>query len=40
VNVAIADAGSFREPSGKVYEIDGEFRRLPKESYRNYNHAR
>jgi hypothetical protein len=27
VNVAIADAGSFRDPSGRVYEIDGEILR-------------
>jgi hypothetical protein len=28
VNVAIAEAGSFRDPSGRVYEIDGEILRF------------
>ncbi|MDQ3773910.1 MAG: class I SAM-dependent methyltransferase [Pseudomonadota bacterium] len=27
MNVAIADAGSFKDPSGRVYEIDGEILR-------------
>ncbi len=27
VSVAIADAGSFRDPSGRIYEIDGEILR-------------